>query len=199
MSSCPRIQPRQMNMRAQRRLRAAMLSPDILSESESEERPVLDPRQSQDSFLCSTSPQSVAPDAPPTCPLAIQLRAATALMPCSCIVIVYALDVIHVCVCVCVCVCACADGIAPLSPLLLSLPFLIPPFSLSLSVSFSLLQASATLRPQSSLTCKRPGADERWWHLHRAACRILSILLLPSCCPSSGTSTNECICACKHM
>ena len=107
MSSCPRIQPRQMNMRAQRRLRAAMLSPDILSESESEERPVLDPRQSQDSFLCSTSPQSVAPDAPPTCPLAIQLRAATALMPCSCIVIVYALDVIHVCVCVCVCVCLC--------------------------------------------------------------------------------------------
>ena len=138
MSSCPRIQPRQMNMRAQRRLRAAMLSPDILSESESEERPVLDPRQPQDSFLCSTSPQSVAPDAPPTCPLAIQLRAATALMPCSCIVIVYALDVIHVCVCVCVCVCACADGIAPLSPLLLSLPFLIPPFSLSLSLSLSL-------------------------------------------------------------
>ena len=138
MSSCPRIQPRQMNMRAQRRLRAAMLSPDILSESESEERPVLDPRQPQDSFLCSTSPQSVAPDAPPTCPLAIQLRAATALMPCSCIVIVYALDVIHVCVCVCVCMCVLVQMALHLSPLSFSLsPSSFRP-SLSLSLSLSL-------------------------------------------------------------
>ena len=142
MSSCPRIQPRQMNMRAQRRLRAAMLSPDILSESESEERPVLDPRQPQDSFLCSTSPQSVAPDAPPTCPLAIQLRAATALMPCSCIVIVYALDVIHVCVCVCVCVCLCRWHCTSLpSPSLSPLPHSAL-LSLSLSLSLFLPLAS---------------------------------------------------------